>query len=71
MTQIQINSLTIREAREYLIKYVNELPFPMEVKRLIFTEVLEKINAASEAEVMELLQKREEENLEKNTDNLE
>lgn len=55
----QINSLTIREVREHLIQYANELPLPMEIKRLIFAEVLEKINAASQTEIMELLQKRE------------
>lgn len=55
-----MSSLSIREARENIIQYTNNLPFPMEVKRLMFKEILEQINSACEQEIVMQIKERNE-----------
>jgi len=55
-----MTSEDIRKARDSLLDFANELPFPMEVKRYIFSEVLEVINQASEKEIALNKKKRQE-----------
>ena len=61
-----MNSLEIREARESIIRYANSLPFPIEVKRLIFSEVFKQLETTANQEIALLIKKRnkESENLE-------
>lgn len=54
-----MSSLSIREARENIINYVNKLPFPMEVKRLMFEEILGQIQKASEQEIAAQITERD------------
>ena len=54
-----MSSLVIREASENIINYVNKLPFPMEVKRLMFEEILGQIQKASEQEIAAEIRERD------------
>lgn len=54
-----MSSLEIRQARENIINYVNKLPFPMEVKRLMFEEILGQIQKASEQEIAAQITERD------------
>lgn len=56
-----MNSLEIREARENIINYTNNLPFPLEVKRLIFCEILSQIESACEQEIAGQIEERQKE----------
>ena len=60
-----MSSLSIREARENIIRYTNQLPFPLEVKRLMFKEILGQIENASEQEIVVQIKEREESEKEK------
>lgn len=66
-----MSSLEIREVRENIIRYTNQLPFPMEVKRLMFVEILGQLETASEQEIAmqitEMNEKEKEENSEKDS----
>ncbi|MBQ8632541.1 MAG: hypothetical protein IJ420_02930 [Lachnospiraceae bacterium] len=55
-----MTSADIRKARNTLLDFANELPFPMEVKRYIFSEVLGVLNQASEKEIAMIEKKRQE-----------
>lgn len=55
-----MSSLSIREARENIIAYVNKLPFPLEVKRLMFKEIMSQIELASEQEIYMQVKERDE-----------
>lgn len=55
-----MNSLDFREVRANIISYLNSLPVPMELKRLIVTEVLNEIEKICEKEINEQLKAREE-----------
>lgn len=56
-----MNSADIRKARDGLIDYVNNMPFPMEVKRYILNEVKGIVDIAANKEIQMHLQKRKEE----------
>lgn len=56
-----MNSLAIREARENIINYTNSLPFPLEVKRLIFCEILSQIDSACTQEIAGQIEERKKE----------
>ena len=43
-----MDSLSIREAREDIINYLNTLSLPLEVKRLVVKEILGQLDFASE-----------------------
>lgn len=64
-----MNSLSIREARESIIRYTNQLPFPMEVKRLMFAEILGQLETASEQEIAMQITERNEKEKEENSEN--
>lgn len=55
-----MSSLSIREARENIIQYMNNLPFPMEVKRLMFKEILSQIDSVCEQEIVMQIKERDE-----------
>ena len=61
-----MSSLEIREARENIIRYVNQLSFPMEVKRLMFAEILNQLETASEQEIAMQITERNEKEKEEN-----
>lgn len=46
-----MTSLSIREARENIIQYTNSLPFPIEVKRLMFLEILSQLETVTNQEI--------------------
>lgn len=62
-----MSSLSIREARENIIRYTNQLPFPMEVKRLMFAEILGQLETASEQEIAMQITERNEKEKEENS----
>ena len=64
-----MSSLSIREARENIIRYTNQLPFPLEVKRLMFAEILGQIETASEQEIAMQITERNEKEKEENSEN--
>lgn len=56
-----MTSLSIREARENIIKYTNSLPFPVEVKRLMFLEILSQLETVTNQEIAMQINARNEE----------
>ena len=52
-----MNSADIRKARDGLINYVNNMPFPTEVKRYILSEVKTLVDDAANKEIQMQLQK--------------
>lgn len=56
-----MTSLSIREARENIIQYTNSLPFPVEVKRLMFLEILSQIETVANQEIAMQINARNEE----------
>ena len=54
-----MTSADIRKAKNSLLQFANEMPFPMEVKRYIFSEVTGIISQASEKEIAMIEQKRQ------------
>lgn len=54
-----MSSLEIREARENIIRYVNQLPFSLEVKRLMFKEIMGQIDSACEQEIVMQIKERD------------
>ena len=55
-----MDSLSIREAREDIINYLNTLPLPLEVKRLVVKEILGQLDFASEQEIGMQIKQRDE-----------
>lgn len=53
-----MNSLEIREAKIKLIDMVNDIPLPLEVKRMILQEVISELNATTEREINLLIEER-------------
>lgn len=53
-----MNSLEIREAKIKLIKMINEITFPMEVKRMMLREVMSELESATECEINSLMIER-------------
>lgn len=47
-----MSSLSIREARENIINYLNKISLPMEAKRLVVKEILGQLESASEQEII-------------------
>ena len=56
-----MTSLSIREARENIIQYTNSLPFPVEVKRLMFLEILSQLETVTNKEIAMQINARNEE----------
>lgn len=56
-----MTSLSIREARENIIQYTNSLPFPVEVKRLMFLEILSQLESVANQEITIQINERNEE----------
>lgn len=56
-----MTSLSIREARENIIQYTNSLPFPVEVKRLMFLEILSQLETVTNQEIAMQINARNEE----------
>lgn len=56
-----MNSADIRKARDGLIDYINNMPFPMEVKRYILNEVKGIVDVATNKEIQLQLYKEKEE----------
>lgn len=56
-----MNSADIRKARDGLIDYVNNIPFPTEVKRYIIGEVKALVDATANKEIQIQLQKEKKE----------
>ena len=56
-----MTSLSIREARENIIQYTNSLPFPVEVKRLMFLEILSQLETVTNQEIAIQINARNEE----------
>lgn len=54
-----MTSADIRKAKNSLLEFANDMPFPMEVKRYVFSEVLGIITQASEKEIAMVEQKRQ------------
>lgn len=52
-----MNSADIRKARDGLIDYINNMPFPMEVKRYILNEVKGIVDVTANKEIQMQLQK--------------
>ena len=52
-----MNSADIRRARDGLIDYINNMPFPMEVKRYIVNEVKGIVDVTANKEIQMQLQK--------------
>ena len=55
-----MDSLSIREAREDIINYLNTLSLPLEVKRLVVKEILGQLDFASEQEIEMQIKQRDE-----------
>lgn len=55
-----MNSADIRKARDGLIDYINNMPFPMEVKRYIVNEVKSIVDVGANKEIQLQLQKEQE-----------
>lgn len=55
-----MNSADIRKARDGLIDYINNMPFPMEVKRHIVNEVKGIVDVTANKEIKLQLQKEKE-----------
>lgn len=53
-----MNSLEIREAKLKIISIVNEIAFPLEVKRMILAEVMAELESATNREINSLLEER-------------
>ncbi len=56
-----MNSAEIRKARDGLIDYINNIPFPTEVKRYILNEVKGIVDVAANKEIQMQLQKKKDE----------
>lgn len=56
-----MNSADIRKARDGLIDYINNMPFPMEVKRYIVNEVKAIVDVTANKEIQMQLQKEKQE----------
>lgn len=46
-----IDDLRIREFKNNLINYMNEEPLPLEVKRLVFNDILNELTKAVDANI--------------------
>lgn len=55
-----MNSADIRKARDGLIEHINNMPFPMEVKRYIVNEVKGIVDVTANKEIQLQLQKEKE-----------
>lgn len=55
-----MNSADIRKARDGLIDYINNMPFPMEVKRYIVNEVKGIVDVTANKEIQLQLQSEKE-----------
>lgn len=56
-----MNSADIRRSRDGLIDYINNMPFPMEVKRYIVNEVKGIVDVTANKEIQMQLQKEKQE----------
>lgn len=54
-----MSSLSIREAKENIVKYINDLSFPMEVKRLMLKEVLNQVEEVTNQEIVLQIKERD------------
>lgn len=63
-----MNSLEIREAKMKLINMVNKIPLPLEVKRMMLSEVMNELEGAVIREIDSLLKGREENQKKENED---
>lgn len=63
-----MNSLEIREVKIQLINMVNEIALPLEVKRMMLSEVMAELESATTREINSLLAEREEQEKEDKQD---
>lgn len=56
-----MNSADIRKARDGLVDYINNMPFPLEIKRYIVNEVKGMVDAGASREIQMQLKKDKEE----------
>lgn len=54
-----MDSLSIKEFKQSIINFTNQMPLPLEVKRLVFAEMLHQLEVAADAEVKAQAQERE------------
>lgn len=63
-----MNSLEIREVKIQLINMVNEIALPLEVKRMMLSEVMAELESATTREINSLLAERKEQEKEDKQD---
>lgn len=53
-----MNSLTIKEFEQSIINFTNQVPLPLEVKRLVFADILHQLEIAAVSEAKAQAQER-------------
>lgn len=56
-----MDNLNIREFRENIIQYTNRTDLPIEVKRLVFEEVMKQLSEAADNEIKKEIARRDSE----------